>query len=202
VPQGYADALQPGLTATLTLPQNPGDQIPAEFKTTAKAVNTPTRTIVTEFRVDNPKGELWPGTYVNVHFNFPSDPNILILPEQALLFRAQGLQVAVVDDQSRVHLRNVTLGRNLDTDVEIVSGLKATDKVVASPSLGLLDGQPVKIAQAVQGYAAEPSGEPAAPPPRGQPLAKSGPGTGAAPVPSAAPSGLVNGSQPASGTSE
>ena len=77
---------------------------------------------------------------------------MLILPEQALLFRAQGMQVAVLDDQDRVHLRNVVLGKNLDTDVEIVAGLKATDKVVASPSLGLLDGQRVKIVQPVPGY--------------------------------------------------
>ena len=77
---------------------------------------------------------------------------MLIVPEQALLFRAQGMQVAVVDDQDRVHLQNVVLGHNLDTDVQIVSGLKATDKVVANPSLGLLEGQQVKIVQPVPGY--------------------------------------------------
>ena len=95
VPQDYADALKPGLTATLTLPQKPDKPITAQFLTTANAVNAATRTIVTELTVDNAKGELWPGTYVDVHFNFPSDPNILIIPEQALLFRAQGMQVAV-----------------------------------------------------------------------------------------------------------
>jgi membrane fusion protein, multidrug efflux system len=165
VPQNYADALKPGLTATLTLPQDPSHPITAQFLTTANAVNTPTRTIVTEFVVDNAKGELWPGSYANVHFNFPSDPNILILPQQALLFRAQGMQVAVVDGQSRVHLQDVALGRNLNADVEIVSGLTATDKVVANPSLGLLDGQQVKIVQPVQGYEANPSSKPASQPP-------------------------------------
>ena len=102
--------------------------------------------------MDNANRDLWPGTYVSVHFTFPSDPNILILPEQALLFRAQGMQVAVVDDQNRVHLQDVVLGHNLDTDVQIVSGLKLTDKIVASPSLGLLEGQQVKIVQPVPGY--------------------------------------------------
>ena len=185
VPQNYADALKPGLTATLTLPQKPGDPIPAQFLTTANAVNTPTRTIVTEFTVDNAKGELWPGTFVNVHFDFPGDPNILILPEQALLFRAQGMQVAVLNDQSRIHLQDVVLGRNLDTDVEIVSGLRATDRVVANPSLGLLDGQQVKIVQPVRGYEADPSSKPGVPP---QPLATTEPGAaGSSRVPSAAP---------------
>src|SRR5258708_13198505 len=86
VPQYYAYSLKPGLTATLTLPQKPGDPIPAQFLTTANAVNTPTRTIVPEFTVDNSKGELCPGPSVNVHFNFPTSPTILILPHHARLF--------------------------------------------------------------------------------------------------------------------
>lgn len=198
VPQDYADALKPDLTATLTLPQNPGNPIPAQFLTTANAVNTPTRTIVTEFTVDNAKGELWPGTFVNVHFNFPSDLNILILPEQALLFRAQGMQVAVLDGQNRIHLQDVILGRNLNTDVEIVSGLKATDKVVANPSLGLLDGQQVKIVQPVQGYQADSSSKPGVPPQPAQPLTTTEPSaTADSPVPSAAQAAPPNGSKPA-----
>jgi membrane fusion protein, multidrug efflux system len=200
VPQDYADALKPGLTATLTLPQKPGDPIPAQFLTTANAVNAPTRTVVTEFTIDNAKGELWPGTYVNVHFNFPSDPNILILPEQALLFRAQGMQIAVLDDQNRVHLQDVALGRNLNTDVQIVSGLKATDKVVGNPSLGLLDGQQVKIVQPVQGYQAESSSTPGVPPQRTPPLTTSEPGaTAASPVPSTAQAAPLNRSKPVTG---
>jgi membrane fusion protein (multidrug efflux system) len=201
VPQDYADALKPGLTATLTLPQKPGDPIPAKFLTTANAVNTPTRTIVTEFTVDNAKGELWPGTYVNVHFDFPSDPNILILPEQALLFRAQGMQVAVLDGQSRVHLQDVALGRNLGTDVQIVSGLKATDKVVANPSLGLLEGQQVKVVQPVEGYQAESSGKPGVPPQSEQrPTTTESGATNSNWVRDSGSGGAVNGSQPGAGT--
>jgi membrane fusion protein, multidrug efflux system len=171
VPQEYADVLKPGLTATLTLPQAPDKPITAQFKTTAHAVVPSTRTIVTELTADNADHELWPGTYASVHFVFPGEPNVLILPEQALLFRAQGMQVAVVDDQDRVHLQNVILGKNLDTDVQIVSGLKATDKVVGNPSLGLLDGQQVKIEQPVAGYQPGqglPRVQPFAPPPAGK----------------------------------
>ena len=152
VPQEYAGVLKPGLTATLTLPQAPDNPIQARFLTTAHAVVPSTRTIVTELTANNANHELWPGTYASVHFVFPGEPNVLILPEQALLFRAEGMQVAVLDDQDRVHLQNVILGKNLDTEVQIVSGLRATDKVVGNPSLGLLDGQQVKIEQPVAGY--------------------------------------------------
>jgi len=152
VPQEYADILKPGLTATLTLPQAPDKPIQAQFLTTGNAVVPSSRTIVTELTVENASHELWPGTYVSVHFTFPGEPNLLILPEQALLFRAQGMQVAVVDEHDRVHLQNVVLGHNLDTEVQIVGGLKATDKVVGNPSAGLLEGQQVKQVQPVAGY--------------------------------------------------
>ena len=156
VPQNFSDALRPGLTATMALPQNPGKNIALQFLTTAKAVATATRTVVTEFVIDNPQGDLWPGTYVNVTFSFPSNPDTLIVPEQAVLFRAQGMQVALIGDGDKVHLQDVTLGRNLGTDVQVTSGLKRSDRLVANPSMGLLDGQQVKIVQAAPG--ADPSG--------------------------------------------
>ncbi len=156
VPQSFSDALRPGLTATMTLPQNPGKKIPLQFLTTAKAVVAATRTVVTELTVDNPGGDLWPGTYVSVTFAFPSDPDVLIVPEQAVLFRAQGTQVALVGSDDKVKLQDVTVGRNLGTDVQVIAGLKPGDKLVANPSLGLLDGQQVKVVQAAAG--ADPSG--------------------------------------------
>jgi hypothetical protein len=108
------------------------------------------------------------------------------------------MQVAVLDGQNRVHLQDVALGRNLNTDVEIVSGLKATDKVVANPSLGLLDGQQVKIVQPVQGYQADSSSKPGVPPRRAPPLTTTEPGaTAASPVPSAAQATPSNQSKPA-----
>ncbi len=152
VPQDYADLLKPGLTATLSLPQNPGERIPAKFLTTANAVNPQTRTVVTELTVDNPKHELWPGTYASVQMTVPGDPGILILPEQSMLFRAQGMQVALVDGQDRVHLQNVTLGLNFGTTVQVLAGLNKADRVINNPSLGLLEGEKVKLVEPVHGY--------------------------------------------------
>ena len=157
VPQTYQYILKPGLTAKVTLPQAPGKLLQARFLTTANAVVPTTRTVVTELQIDNRLHELWPGSYASVHLTFAGDPNVLVLPEQALLFRAQGMQVALVDAHNHVHLHNVVLGENLGLDVQIVSGLRSTDRVVANPPLGPLDGQEVKIVQPVAGY--RPTGE-------------------------------------------
>jgi membrane fusion protein, multidrug efflux system len=153
VPQDYARMLGPGVTATLREPSQPGKSIEAKFLTTARAFDPNTRTAVTELTVDNSNHTLWPGTYVDVLFQIPTDPSVLTIPEAALIFRQDGAQVAVVDAQNHVQLRNVTLGRNLGKTVQVTSGLSADEKVVNNPSAGLLDGQRVQPVTPVAGYA-------------------------------------------------
>ncbi len=151
VPQYLGAVLSPSMTATLTLPNAPEKPIKAQFLTMAGAVNASSRTIVTELVVDEGQRALFPGTYVDVHLTVPGAPNILIVPSQALLFRAEGMQVATLAAGDIIHLQNVTVGDNLGLDIQVVDGLTAANKIVANPSLGLLEGQKVKVVQATQG---------------------------------------------------
>ena len=153
VPQDYASLLGPEITATLHEPSQPGETIQAKFLTTARAFNSNTRTAETELTVDNSKHALWPGTFVEVVFQVPTDPAVLTMPEAALIFRAEGAQVAIVDARNHVHLRNVTLGQNLGTTVQITSGLSPGDKLVNNPPAGLLEGQLVQPVTPATGYA-------------------------------------------------
>jgi len=164
VPQGYASLLGPKTTATLHQPSQPGKSIEAKFLTTAKAFDANTRTAVTELTVDNPNHALWPGTFVDVEFQVPTDPTVLTMPESALIFRADGVQVAIVDAQNRIHLHNVTLGQNLGQTVQVTSGLSPGDKLVNNPPAGLLEGQLVQAVTPVSGYtAATPQTQPVPP---------------------------------------
>ena len=165
VPEDYADVLRPGLTATLKLPQFPNRTFQARYETTAGAFSPQSRSVTTELTVDNADRAIWPGTFANVHFTVPSDTAVLIVPEQALLFRAQGMQVALVDAQNRVHLQDVTLGLNLGRTVQVVSGLKPDDRLINDPSTGLLEGETVQVVQPTRGYAAEPATAAKAPSP-------------------------------------
>jgi RND family efflux transporter MFP subunit len=153
VPQDYANLLNPGIRATIHQPSQPGKSIEAKFLTTARAFNANTRTAVTVLTVDNSNHALWPGTYVDVVFEVPTDPTVLTMPEAALIFRADGAQAAVVDAQNHVHLRNVTLGQNLGQTVQVTSGLSPGDKLVNNPPAGLLEGELVQPVTPATGYA-------------------------------------------------
>jgi membrane fusion protein, multidrug efflux system len=152
VPQSFGNVLSSAIKATLTLPNAPERPIKADFLTAAGAVATGTRTIVTELVVEDGQKPLLPGAYVNVHLTVPGNPNLVIVPSQALLFRAAGMQVATVAAGDRIHLQDVSLGDNLGSEVELLSGVTAADQIVANPSLGLLEGQQVKVVQAARGY--------------------------------------------------
>jgi membrane fusion protein, multidrug efflux system len=161
VPQSFGNVLSPAIKATLTLPNAPERPIKADFLTSAGAITTGTRTIVTELVVEDGQKSLLPGAYVNVHLTVPGNPNLVIVPSQALLFRAEGMQVATVGAGDRIHLQDVSLGDNLGLEVEILSKVKATDQIVANPSLGLLEGQQVKVVQAARGYELSETSKPA-----------------------------------------
>jgi membrane fusion protein, multidrug efflux system len=176
VPQDYADQLVAGLTAKIHLPSQPGKPIEAKFLTTARAFSSTTRTAVTELTVDNSNDALWPGTYVDVLLQVPSDPAVLTMPEEALIFRAAGTQVALVDGENRVHLHDVTLGQILGKTVQVTSGLAAGDKLVNNPPAGLLEGQSVQPVTPAPGYAAASQKPPSPPEPPPRPGSASGDG--------------------------
>lgn len=153
VPQSLSSVLKPDLKVEIHRLNGTAKNTSARFLTMAGAVQTATRTIVTEFVIDDPEEDApMPGAYVTVNLSYPEDPHIMTVPSQALLFRAEGMQAAVVNDNSEIHLKSVVIGRNLGLLTQVMSGLTPSDKIVDDPSLGLLDGQKVVVVQPVNGY--------------------------------------------------
>jgi RND family efflux transporter MFP subunit len=147
VPEVYSRAAVTGGTATLTLDEFPGRSFTGRLVRNANAIDLTSRTLLVEVDVDNPRGELLPGAYVFVHLKLPKQIASVTVPVNALLFRSEGLQVAVVrNDQAQ--LVPVTIGRDYGTTVEITAGLRPTDQVIVAPSDSLTSGTRVRIAAA------------------------------------------------------
>jgi RND family efflux transporter MFP subunit len=147
VPQEYSQAATPGLTAELSLDEFPGRRFPGKLVRTANAINNATRTLQAEVDVDNPTGKLLSGSYAEVHLKLPVLASTHLLPVDTLLFRSEGLQVAVVKD-SKVVLTRVTPGHDFGTQIEILSGLNGDESVIENPPDSVLAGQQVQIAKA------------------------------------------------------
>jgi len=145
VPENYAPAIRDGNTATLTLDEYPNQQFAGKIARNSNAIDQSSRTLNVEVDVDNADGKLLPGAYVFVHFKIPEQVRMVSVPADALVFRAQGLQVGVVRDGC-VHLQSVTIGKDNGSSLEIATGLTAEDQVILDPSDSLAEGQQVQIA--------------------------------------------------------
>ena len=146
VPQNEAAVIRPGLTATLTVPERPGMQFDAKLVNTDDAITPSSGTLLVQLSVDNASGLLIPGEYTEVHFNLPNDGHAMTIPASALIFRGDGLQVAVVGPDGRAVLKPVTVATDLGTKVVIASGLAATDRVIDNPPDSLATGDVVRLA--------------------------------------------------------
>jgi RND family efflux transporter MFP subunit len=147
VPQQYSVAAKPGLSADLTLAQFPGRKFQGKLVRTANAIDLASRTLLVEVDVDNTTGELLPGAFTEVHLKIPADIPTFILPVNTLIFRAQGLQVAAVENNNTAKLLSIALGRDFGAEVEVVSGLTGQESIIASPPDSIIDGEQVRIAQ-------------------------------------------------------
>ena len=150
VPEQYSQATTSGLTAELTLAEFPGTTFTGKLVRTAEAINFETRTLLAEVDVANPSGKLFSGSYAQVHFKIPGKNSTYILPVDTLLFRKEGLRVAVVKD-SKAQLQPVTPGRDFGDTIEIISGLQGNESVIVSPPDSVVNGEKVEIAQATAG---------------------------------------------------
>jgi RND family efflux transporter MFP subunit len=146
VPQPYASAIRPGLTAELEFADHPGRRYEAVVANSAQALDATSRTLQVELQIDNAKGELLPGSYAQVYFALTGVDNTLRIPVNTVLFRTDGLQVAVLDEQHRVHLQSITQGRDFGTEIEVLAGLTADDVLVANPPDSISDGVQVRLA--------------------------------------------------------
>jgi RND family efflux transporter MFP subunit len=148
VPQSFSAGITPGVKAIFEMPQYPGVQFNAAVSHVSKAINSSSHSMQVELQADNAAGKFFGGSYCNVHFEIPTDPNLIKLPSTALIIGNQGVQVAVADGNNKVVLRSVQLGRDLGDSVEIVGGLSPSDRVINSPPETLAAGDTVRLAAA------------------------------------------------------
>jgi RND family efflux transporter MFP subunit len=147
VPQEMSSGMHAGLTAEMALPQYPDKTFKAVVATTAEAIAKTSRTLLVELHADNNDNLLQPGTFAQVHFNLPNNPSTLRIPTSALIFREDGVQVAVLGPDNKVAIKSVKLGRNLGTEFEVLSGLTLSDTLINSPPDSLSPGEIVRVAK-------------------------------------------------------
>src|SRR5712671_2863345 len=130
------------------VPQSPGARFEAMLSHISKSINQNSHSMQVELQADNAAGKFFGGSYCNVHFEIPTDANLVKVPSTALITGNQGMQIATLDSNDKVVLRSVKLGRDLGDSVEVVAGLTPSDRIINSPPETLMTGDAVRVAGA------------------------------------------------------
>jgi RND family efflux transporter MFP subunit len=147
VPQPYVSLIQPNQSVDFVSQRNYGTRrFTGHVARSAGSLDPSTRTLLTELDFDNKDHLLWAGMYGEVHITVHRDHPMLTVPTAAMLFEADGTQVAVVDSDNHVHFKKVTVGQDLGQRLEIVGGLASDERVVTNPGEKLAEGIEVQVA--------------------------------------------------------
>src|SRR5438309_3176416 len=148
VPQVYSQLAKPGMNADLTLAEFPDSRFDGKLVRTASAIDPGSRTLLVEISVNNPTGQLFTGAYAEVHMKLPVGASSFTLPVNTLLFRSEGLRLAVVGQGNKVELRPIQIGHDFGSEVEIIAGLNGNESVIINPPDSIVSGEAVRVGQA------------------------------------------------------
>jgi RND family efflux transporter MFP subunit len=143
IPQAYAVLVKFGQPVNLALERNyPNHTFTGVVARSTGTIDPVARTLRTEldFKNDDPEHRIFPGMYGEALFHIDRDEPVLTVPTSALLFEADGKEVAIVDGSNKIHFQRIVPGRDFGTEIEIVSGLKGDERIVANPGEQLIEG--------------------------------------------------------------
>jgi RND family efflux transporter MFP subunit len=145
VPQSYSNLINPGMSASFTVPELPGRTFTAQLVASAQAIVSQSGTQLVQFQIDNSDHLLKPGEYATMRFGIAKGAHGVRVPVTALMFRDQGTIVATVNKDSRINLRQVHIDTDFGTAVDVDMGLKDGDKIIDNPPDSLRAGDLIKI---------------------------------------------------------
>ncbi|HET9620695.1 MAG TPA: efflux RND transporter periplasmic adaptor subunit [Kofleriaceae bacterium] len=148
VPQSAAPSVKVGTEATLVFREFPGRTFTGKVTRTSGALDPDLHTLSTEVQVANPDSALLPGMYGQVTLNFPVPHKVVEIPATALYSDANGLRVATVDAQQRLHYQPITIERDAGAVLQIATGLTGDERIIKIAVPWLLEGDPLEVTTA------------------------------------------------------
>ena len=150
IPQQSAALLKVGDQAEVTVPGF-DNGLRGKVTVVSPALDPGSTTVEVWVTLNNPGERLKPGTSVQVSAVARSIKDALTIPAAALLTAQDGTtSVMLAGSDGRAHQRQVKIGVREDDEVQIVDGLRAGDRVVASGSYGLPDNRKITDAKVEQ----------------------------------------------------
>jgi multidrug efflux pump subunit AcrA (membrane-fusion protein) len=145
VPQTYALQTVPGGSATLSVPESSSQPATATITRVADSVDSNNRTMLAEIELDNRAHRYQPGSYAQVALSTSQVEQNWTIPTNTLSMRVDGPHVALVDNQNRVEIKPVSLGRDYGRSIVVLDGIRGNERLIINPSDSLSSGLRVQV---------------------------------------------------------
>jgi len=146
IPQSSSQLIKYGQAVRLRLERNfPGHEFSGQVARSAGVLDPITRTLRTELDFENTDEahKILAGMYGEAVFDLDRPEAVLTIPTSALLFEADGKQVAVVGPDDKIRFVKITPGNDFGTEIEVLAGLKGDERIVANPGENMVEGTKV-----------------------------------------------------------
>lgn len=148
VPSNLAPFVKIGDPAKILM-EGTGQRLTGKVVRTTGALDLATRTLQVEIDLKNPNNKLLPGMYADVTLDIRRSGKELTIPVEAVDQTVHPPYAYVVNAQGRIEKRELELGIQSPSRVEVLSGLQPGDEVVATNLASYQPGEQVKAQQAV-----------------------------------------------------
>ncbi len=148
IPQRQLAQVQAGLKVRVTIVDLNDLQVDGVITAINPQVDTATRNVQVQARIDNPQEQLLPGMFANVDVILPTPHNVLAVPATAILYAPFGNSLFVIetnaDGHQVVRQQIVKTGISRGDFIEITQGLKGDETIVTTGAFKLFNGQAVE----------------------------------------------------------
>lgn len=146
VPEKEMSKLQIGFPADITADALPGAKFQGKILRISPIVDAGSGTIKVTVEVKDKTSRLKPGMFTRVHIVYDTHENTLLVPKDAVLSEDSETTVFVVK-KDKVVKRNIEIGYENSTHVEIVSGINVGDIIVTTGLSSLKDGSKIRVVE-------------------------------------------------------
>lgn len=159
IPVELGDKVHVGQNATIQIESASAKSVQGTITSINPSADPQSRQIALRIRVDNPDHTLRPGMFGKINFMTDARKAAVSVPKEAVTYKGKQATVAVVGEDNKIQMRNVTVGVSDEKVTEIIEGVQAGEKVVTLSYNPLKDGQEVKVGSGKPDGAGGPGGK-------------------------------------------
>lgn len=144
IPERFVAVLKKGLKADISVEAYPGVIFKATVTRVSPVVDTTSRTKEVILHFDSTDERVNAGMFGKVKLFTEDYTGAVVMPKDSLVQNGDSYFAYVVNEDSTVSKREVTLGNSVDGVIQILSGVKAGEKVVVQGQTSLGDGSKIQ----------------------------------------------------------